>query len=354
MNKIYRVVWNATLGRWVVASEMAKSAKKTSMGRHAAFAAAMTMGTFAVMGDASAGALDGGQIITGSGVAYGPNATVNITKVSEVAQNGTAVGGNSFVGGQDGTAIGSQVRVTNVNGVGIGNDIVNDASAGVAIGGNAGSYVMIDAASTAGTAIGSQSIIVNSVGGTALGVNASVKNAPNGLSLGSNSNTSVDSGVALGSGSVANTAAGIAGYDPTTGKASTNTSAAWVSTKGAVSIGNAAGGGTRQITGLAAGSADTDAVNVAQLKRITSDSTANAVMYDNSTHNGITLSGDTYNNTTHTGGTKITNVADGSAPSDAVNYSQLSQTNQSVTNLGDTVEHLYLRYQVLPRQLHRH
>ncbi|MGC4011727.1 MAG: hypothetical protein QM805_23690 [Pseudomonas sp.] len=63
--------------------------------------------------------------------------------------------------------------------------------------------------------------------------------------------------------------------------------------------------------------------------------------YTDSTKNTVKLGGDTYNSTTKTGGTKITNVADGSAPSDAVNYSQLSQTNQNVTNLGDTVNNIY-------------
>ncbi|MDU5027885.1 MAG: ESPR-type extended signal peptide-containing protein [Negativicoccus succinicivorans] len=82
--------------------------------------------------------------------------------------------------------------------------------------------------------------------------------------LGNDANVSVEGGVALGTGSEASTAAEVAGYDPLTGKASTKTTATWKSGNGAVSVGTA--DKTRQITNLAAGYADTDAVNVAQLK----------------------------------------------------------------------------------------
>ncbi|WP_420220338.1 YadA-like family protein [Metapseudomonas resinovorans] len=98
--------------------------------------------------------------------------------------------------------------------------------------------------------------------------------------------------------------------------------------------------GDRRITGLSAGAGDTDAVNVAQLKAVTSASVADAVMYDNSTHNSITLGGDTYDNSTHTGGTTITNVANGVADSDAVNMSQLNETNTSVSNLTTNINNL--------------
>lgn len=86
--------------------------------------------------------------------------------------------------------------------------------------------------------------------------------------LGYNSAVTVDNGVALGRDAVANTEAGTAtktsGYDPVTGKLSDKDDATWRSTKGAVSVGSG-GTDTRQITNVAAGSADTDAVNVAQL-----------------------------------------------------------------------------------------
>ncbi|MDH4873911.1 YadA family autotransporter adhesin, partial [Pseudomonas sp. BN515] len=95
--------------------------------------------------------------------------------------------------------------------------------------------------------------------------------------------------------------------------------------------------GDRRMTGLSAGADDTDAVNVAQLKSITSSAVADSVMYDNSTHNRITLGGPTYNRATRTGGTKITNVARGEDDSDAVNMSQLNETNAKVTNIDGRV-----------------
>ena len=92
----------------------------------------------------------------------------------------------------------------------------------------------------------------------------------NAVAIGSNANATVDGGVALGSGSVASVASGVAGYDPKTNAASTTDSATWKSTLAAVSVGVPTDGGaataTRQITGVAAGMQDTDAVNVAQLK----------------------------------------------------------------------------------------
>ena len=87
------------------------------------------------------------------------------------------------------------------------------------------------------------------------------------MAFGYDSHAKVFGGVALGSWSVADTAAGVSGYDPSTKAASTDTSVAWKSTVAAVSVGDASKGITRQITNVAAGAADTDAVNVAQLKK---------------------------------------------------------------------------------------
>lgn len=99
---------------------------------------------------------------------------------------------------------------------------------------------------------------------------ATATTASDAVAIGSNANATVDGGVALGSGSVASVASGVAGYDPNTKEASTTDSATWKSTLAAVSVGVPTDGGaataTRQITGVAAGMQDTDAVNVAQLK----------------------------------------------------------------------------------------
>ena len=90
--------------------------------------------------------------------------------------------------------------------------------------------------------------------------------------IGHNADVTVDGGVAIGSDSVstATAEADAEGYDPistATNKASTNPSATWKATTGAVSIG-ANGTTTRRITNLAAGFNDTDAVNVAQIKEL--------------------------------------------------------------------------------------
>ncbi|OOX78703.1 YadA family autotransporter adhesin, partial [Snodgrassella alvi] len=102
----------------------------------------------------------------------------------------------------------------------------------------------------------------------AIGDSASASSA-NGVALGSQAKVTQNGGVALGSGSVANTAAGKEGYIPVT---ATQQQAAAIratkSTEGAVSVGDASKGVYRQITGVAAGTADTDAVNVAQLKGV--------------------------------------------------------------------------------------
>ena len=92
-------------------------------------------------------------------------------------------------------------------------------------------------------------------------------NSPdNVVRIGHNAKATYDYGAALGAGSVASTEAGVAGYDPLTGNQSTFTDIKWKSNWAAASIGDSTH--TRQLTNVAAGSADTDAVNVAQLKAV--------------------------------------------------------------------------------------
>ena len=96
--------------------------------------------------------------------------------------------------------------------------------------------------------------------------NVTTTDQQNVVVLGHNANATVAGGVALGSESLAAVEAGAAGYDPSTRQASTDTSSAWVATGAAVSVGKGTEL-TRQITSVAAGTQDTDAVNVAQLKQ---------------------------------------------------------------------------------------
>ena len=110
--------------------------------------------------------------------------------------------------------------------------------------------------------------------GTALGADATAT-SEKGTALGYNAKVTEDDGVALGSNSVANTAAGVAGYDVSVADNRANrytdlTGSVATSTLGAVSVGQSTSVGTetRQITNLAAGKKDTDAVNVAQLRNV--------------------------------------------------------------------------------------
>ena len=105
--------------------------------------------------------------------------------------------------------------------------------------------------------------------------------------IGHNADVQKNGGVALGAGSVASvdkasTDANAIGYDPATKKPSTVDSSTWKSTAAAVSVGDASKNITRQITNVAAGTQDTDAVNVAQLKKAME--TAQASANDTDTH----------------------------------------------------------------------
>ena len=108
------------------------------------------------------------------------------------------------------------------------------------------------------------------------------------VALGHNTDVSTEGGVALGNGSKATVAAGAVGYDILTNAPSTDTSATWKSTVSAVSVGDVANGVTRQITSVAAGTNDTDAVNVAQLKRLHDMISVNA-------YNTVNVQGDVTN-----------------------------------------------------------
>lgn len=108
------------------------------------------------------------------------------------------------------------------------------------------------------------------------------------VALGHNTDVSTEGGVALGSGSKATVAVGAVGYDILTNAPSTDTSSTWKSTASAVSVGDVANGATRQITSVAAGTNDTDAVNVAQLKRLHDMISVNA-------YNTVNVQGDVTN-----------------------------------------------------------
>ena len=177
------------------------------------------------------------------------------------------------------------------------------------------------------TAIGSKNTVSDATDTIIVGDNRTVTGANNTVTIGSsdagttttvndavaighNTEVTAEGGVALGSGSKATVAAGGIGYDVKTGAASTETGAAWKATSSAVSVGDVANNVTRQITSVAAGTDDTDAVNVAQLKK--AEEKINDVEAEAKKHTTV-VAGD---NTTVTAGT---NAAGGAEYKVAVN-----------------------------------
>ena len=189
----------------------------------------------------------------------------------------TAVGNGSLVSGESSMALGYNAKAINAYSVAVGNESLVNGSNSMALGaysaaGNQDSIV--DSATAVGslahvyaedgTALGENAeVLSKGKKGTALGTAAKVK-AREGTAIGAYSSVSAEGGVAVGKGSVADRAAGMKGYAPV-GEA--GTSPVWKATDGAVSLGSDSSARTRQITNLAAGTENTDAVNVAQLKR---------------------------------------------------------------------------------------
>ena len=176
---------------------------------------------------------------------------------------------------------------------------------------------------------------VSAANALALGNSTQISGA-NGVAIGYNANASVDDGVALGKGSVASTKKGVAGYDPVsaTGTRAENApSSVWNSTAGSVAIGDGAKV-TRQITGLAAGTLDTDAVNVAQLKSLGSfvsdslstltDSTSTSIFKLSSSLSSLNTSTSTYINNTEQNYQTLSTSVDNRFSIADTNYNNLS------------------------------
>nr|WP_170930311.1 YadA-like family protein [Pseudomonas sp. B35(2017)] len=222
MNRIFSVVWNTSLRCWVVASELAD--KKTRSGpapqraTMAAVVVALSSGTLSP-GVMAAANLGGGSSAADNSIAISGG---SITTASNIS---IAIGDAAKATGSNSIALGRQINVTGNNATGIGWGVGVSATDATALGVNAS----ITSAGTAGLALGSA---------------ASVTSA-NGVALGSNSS-------ATGS-TLTNAAYGVGG----------------TATGGEVNINNGSNG--RRITGLAAGSSGTDAVNVNQLNKVGQD-----------------------------------------------------------------------------------
>ena len=215
---------------------------------------------------------------------------------SSKGANGVAIGTNGTKTDLGGVAVGQAAAANKFNSVAVGMNVTADGDNSVALGGNAtassdgtiaiGSYGSTKTTATgnralaigsATTANGLESIAIGSrVNSTsqhsiAIGTGSNAS-AVKSIAIGPDSRATVDGGVALGRDSVADVAGGITnkGYNPNTNRTdiySGLTGNVLTSTTGAISIGNGTTV-TRQLTGLAAGTKDTDAVNVAQLKSV--------------------------------------------------------------------------------------
>ena len=185
---------------------------------------------------------------------------------SAASKGGIAIGMKASVGkdARDAIAIGSGSQALAENTIAIGNgNVVKGKNSGAI-----GDPSIIDAKNSYSVGNNNKIEASTTSNNFILGNNAEITSS-NSVALGESTKVSVEGGVALGARSVSSREIGKeSGYDISTDSASTSKDATWLSTAGAVAVGDETQGITRQITGVAAGSQDTDAVNVAQLKAV--------------------------------------------------------------------------------------
>ena len=299
--------------------------------------------------------------------AKGENSLAVGHKSSASGKNGVAVGTNFTTSDQGGVAVGNAAKSKETNATAVGIDVSANAANSVALGGSAtansdGAIAIGSHGSRQTTATGNRALAIgtaataNGLDNIAIGTSASTSSqystavgngatatAIRAAAFGANSTASVEGGVALGVGSVANRAGGIAnkGYNPNDNRtnkyAGLNT---WVlsPTTGAVAVGNGTAA-TRQITGLAAGKEDTDAVNVAQLKSVNLAFAGNVGSGDvNLANSTLGLKGDgTYittaangQNLTISGKTQNINVTNGQASANAAGMADAKNVAEAI------------------------
>ncbi|EJF89432.1 hypothetical protein ME1_00202, partial [Bartonella vinsonii subsp. arupensis OK-94-513] len=205
----------------------------------------------------------GAQTLGDSASAFGVASGAN-------GSNAVGVGSFSFADAKDSIAVGNMAHATGISSVAIGGEYNKESDHGE------NDYTTAGDKYT--TAVGAVSKAL-AYGSTALGHRAyatgleaisvgfySQANGGGSIAIGADSNAKTKDSIALGSDSIASRDAGVLGYAPSLKGPTTNTKAQWKSTHGIVSVGDDAKNITRQITGVAAGTEDTDAVNIAQLK----------------------------------------------------------------------------------------
>ena len=208
-------------------------------------------------------------------IASGQNATAfgNLTQATQIGA--TAFGNKNQATGQYATAWGGGDKVvdngdgttTKVGTVASGTYATAFGERTVASGESATAFGSDSTASGKNAAaFGASSTAAGENSLAALGGTVDEK-ATNAAAIGNGAQAKLADTVALGSGSIADRQSGVKGYDAAIGAETTQTSATWVSNANAIAVGNSSTL-TRQITGVAAGSQDTDAVNLAQLKEV--------------------------------------------------------------------------------------
>ena len=296
---------------------LATGGNATALGRSAS---AIAENAIAIGGGNGASAIDNTEKTEASAakataIGYNANASARDTLALGTSSKASgsdalAIGKNANASNSDSIAIGQDTVSNNINSIALGNDSQSQGSSAIALGahtkatdvGAVALGLKAEATKEGSISIGQQSAasglkaITTGYQSAASGENAAAYGntakaaGKNSLALGANTQATVEGGVALGAGSIANTVA-TAGYNPNTGRTNTFTGLsgnALTSTWAAVSIGD--GTNTRQLTGLAAGTNNTDAVNVAQLKSMNLAFTA-----DGSTKGDVNLTNSALN-----------------------------------------------------------
>ena len=253
MNKIYKIVWNKTKNCYVVASELAKSHTKGSGTRSFRMKAVRVLGAMLVSV----------YLVSSYGVqvAWADEAGVAGSNVTRTGANASAWGNGTTASSSNTTAWGVHATASGVNATAWGNNTVVSGMNATAWG------VYSKAIGINATAFGDSST-ANGINSLAALGGITAADATNSVAIGDEARAELANSIALGNGSVANRRAGVAGYRP---DGTVAAGAAWIATANAISVGASATDSntatvTRQITGVAAGTYDTDAVNVAQLK----------------------------------------------------------------------------------------
>ncbi|MFM0199787.1 YadA-like family protein [Paraburkholderia fungorum] len=301
MNKIYKSVWCEATGTWVATSETARAKTKRASSKRMIAQVLLAGAVLAGSGSAAyADTVSADHYFGVSGLADGSDDALAVDGMNAIAAGPTAT-----AAALDSIAIGNSARALNNEAIALGSNTAATGADSIAIG-------------YQGKAAASNSV--------SFGANASVtKAATDSVAIGSSATATAANSVALGAKST--TTADLSTQGEKFG--SPDSAIGGLTAHGEVSVGSA--NNERRVTNVAAGAADTDAVNVSQLKAVDSKitaATANSVQYDATPadKSSVTLAGPASADGGATDGTTITNLHQGAVSAtstDAVNGAQL-------------------------------